>query len=61
MQVIKSIEVGVLTVIMSIGIIALIAEVTQFEEVAKIIVIPSLCLLLILTGYTILKGSYHAN
>ncbi len=52
---------GVLSVIMLIGIFALVTELTEFEEIAKIIVIPSLSLLIIITGYTILKTSYGAR
>ena len=59
MQVLRPIELGVLTVIMIIGVAALITELTQFEEVAKVIVIPSLCSLVIVTGYTIFKRSYQ--
>ena len=42
---------------MLIGIIALTTELTQYEEIAKIIVIPSLALLII-AAYTIFKVAY---
>jgi len=61
MQVLRPIKMGVLSVIMLIGIFALVTELTEFEEIAKIIVIPSLSLLIIITGYTILKTSYGAR
>jgi hypothetical protein len=40
---------------MLVGIIALIAEVIEYEEIAKVIVIPSLVLLIALSAYTIAK------
>ena len=48
-QILKPIELGTLTIIILIGVIALSAEATQNEEVAKIIVIPSLTLLIIVS------------
>ena len=56
-QLLKPIELGALTGIMLIGIIALVTELTQFEEVAKLVVIPSLVLLIIVTAYTMFKTS----
>jgi len=41
-----------------IGIIALTTELTQYEEIAKIIVIPSLVLLIIVAGYAIFNAAY---
>jgi hypothetical protein len=40
-QVQRPLEVGILSTIMLIGIIALTAELTEYEEIAKIVVIPS--------------------
>jgi hypothetical protein len=57
-QVLKRVELGVLTIILLIGIIALATELTQYEEIAKVVVIPSLMLLIIVTLYELLKGSY---
>jgi len=53
MQVLKPVKVSLLLVILSIGIIALGTELTQYEEIAKVVVIPSLVLLIIVTGYAI--------
>jgi hypothetical protein len=60
-QVLKPLEVGVLSIIMIIGIIALTTELTEYEEVAKIVVIPSMVLLIIVTGYAIFKTAYHTG
>ena len=57
-QVLKPLEVGLLTIIMLIGIIALLTELTEYEEVAKTVVIPSLVLLIIISGYAIFKTTY---
>jgi hypothetical protein len=57
-QMLKPVEMGVLTVIMLIGIVALTTELAEREEIAKIIVIPSMALLIIVTGYAILKTAY---
>jgi hypothetical protein len=56
-QLLKPLELGILTIIMTIGIIALTTELTQYEEIAKMIVIPSLALLIIVTGYAIFKSA----
>ena len=61
MQVLKSVEIGALSVIMLIGIIALTTELIENEEIAKLIVIPSLILLIILTGYEMFRRSYRRN
>jgi hypothetical protein len=53
MQVLKPIRVGILIIILCIGIIALGTELTQYEEIAKVVVIPSLVLLIVVTGYAI--------
>jgi hypothetical protein len=58
LQVLKPLELGVLTIIMLIGIVALTTELTQYEEIAKIVVIPSLGMLIIVAGYVILKTMY---
>jgi hypothetical protein len=57
-QVLKRLELGVLSMIMLIGIIALTTELTQYEEIAKLVVIPSLGLLIIVTGYAISKAAF---
>lgn len=57
-QLVKSTEIGVLTMIMLIGIIALTTEITEYEEIAKIVVIPSLVLLIIVSGYVMFKTAY---
>ena len=58
-QVLKPLELGVLSIIMLIGILALATELTHYEEVAKIIVIPSLILLIIVAGYGMFKTTYN--
>jgi hypothetical protein len=55
MQVLKPVGLGLLTAIMLIGIIALTTELTEAEEIAKTVVIPSLILLIIVTGYAIIQ------
>jgi hypothetical protein len=57
MQVLKPLRVGILIAILSIGIIALGTELTQYEEIAKVVVIPSLVLLIIVTRYTIITNT----
>jgi hypothetical protein len=57
-QVLKPIELGALSIIILIGIVALTTELTENEEVAKIIVIPSLILLILVAGYGIFKSVY---
>jgi membrane-bound ClpP family serine protease len=57
-QVLKPVEISVLSIIMLIGIIALTTELTEYEKVAKIVVIPSMVLLIIVTGYAIFKAAY---
>jgi hypothetical protein len=56
MQVLKPVGLGLLAVIMLIGIIALITELIEAEEIAKTVVIPSLILLIIVTGYAIFQS-----
>jgi hypothetical protein len=51
MQVLKPVGVGILSIIMIIGIVALITELIEIEEIAKAVVIPSLMLLIAVTGY----------
>ena len=60
-QVLKPLEVGVFSIIMLIGIIALAMELTHYEEIAKIIVIPSLILLIVVSGYGIFKTAFVAR
>jgi predicted Na+-dependent transporter len=57
-QVLKPIEVSALTIIMLIGIIALVTELAEYEETAKVIVIPSLVLLILVAGYGMFKTLY---
>jgi len=57
MQVIRSLEVSTLGVIMLIGIVALTVELTEFEVIAKFLVVPSLVLLIVITDYSIYKIS----
>lgn len=52
-QVLRSVELGVLSIIMLIAIIALSTELVEYEEVAKFVVIPSLALLIALSAYSI--------
>jgi hypothetical protein len=59
-QVLKPIELSLLIIIMLIGIIALTTELSQYEDIAKIVVIPSLILLIAVTGYAMFKTfTYH--
>jgi ABC-type nickel/cobalt efflux system permease component RcnA len=60
MQVLKPVRIGILSIIMAIGIIALITELIEFEEIAKVVVIPSLILLISLSAYSILQ-TYRNN
>lgn len=60
-QVLKPLGVGVLSTIMLIGIIALTMELTEYEEIARIVVIPSLILLIIVTGYAIFKTAQNTK
>lgn len=54
-QVLKPIEMTVLPIIMIIGMVVLFTELMEYEEIAKIVVIPSLILLIVVTGWTMLK------
>jgi hypothetical protein len=54
-QVLKPLEFGLLSIVMLIGIVALTAELTEYEEIAKTVVVPSLILLIIVTGYALFK------
>jgi predicted Na+-dependent transporter len=58
-QVLKPVEIGVLSLIMLIGIIALATELTEYEEIAKVVVVPSLILLILVTGYALFKAGYY--
>lgn len=60
-QVLKPLGVGVLSTIMLTGIIALTMELTEYEEIARIVVIPSLILLIIVTGYAIFKTAQNTK
>jgi hypothetical protein len=57
-QVLKPVEIGLLAIIMLIGIVALVTELAEREEIAKLVVIPSMALLIIVTGYAIFKTAY---
>jgi membrane-bound ClpP family serine protease len=57
-QVLKPIELSALSIIILIGFVALTTELTENEEVAKIVVIPSLILLILVAGYGIFKTVY---
>jgi hypothetical protein len=60
-QVLKPLELGTLSIIMLIGIVALATELTQYEEIAKIVVVPSLILLILVTAYSIFRTSRHIH
>jgi hypothetical protein len=57
-QVLKPIELGVFSIIILIGIVALTTELTEYEEIAKVVVIPSLILLILVAGYGMFKSLY---
>ena len=59
MQVLKPLGVGILSVIMGLGVMALITELIEFEEIAKVIVVPSLVLLISVTGYALYQTFKH--
>jgi len=59
MQVLKPVGIGVLSIILVIGIIALSTELMEFEEVAKVIVVPSLILLIGVTAYAMFQNSKY--
>ena len=44
---------------MLIGIMVLTTELTEYEEIAKVVVIPCLILLIIVSGYTLFKTAYY--
>jgi hypothetical protein len=60
MQVLKPLGLSLLSVIMIIGIVALTTELIEMEEVAKTVVIPSLTLLIAVTGYAMYQ-TYTQN
>jgi hypothetical protein len=59
MQVLKPVGIGVLSIIMVIGIIALSTELLELEELAKVIVVPSLILLIGVTAYAMFQNSKY--
>lgn len=59
--VLKPVEISVLSIIMLIGIVALTTELTSYEEIAKIVVIPSMILLIVVTAYAIFKTAYSQH
>ena len=56
MQILRPVEMTLLSVIMIVGIIALSVELVEYEEIAKVIVIPSLVLLIVVSGYAMIKA-----
>jgi len=50
-------ELGVLSIILLIGVLALTAELTEYEEIAKLVVVPSLVLIIAITSYAMWKSS----
>ena len=56
-QLLKPLKLGVFTIITMIGIVALLAELTEYENIAKLVVIPSLLLLIIVSTYSMWKTS----
>jgi len=56
MQILRPAEISLLSVIMIIGVIALSVELIEYEEIAKVIVIPSLVLLIGVSGYAMVKA-----
>jgi len=59
-QILKPLGLSILSVIMIIGIVALVTELIEMEEVAKTVVIPSLILLIAVTGYAMYQ-TYTRN
>jgi hypothetical protein len=59
-QILKPLGLSILSVIMIIGIVALATELIEMEEVAKTVVIPSLILLIAVTGYAMYQ-TYTRN
>jgi hypothetical protein len=57
MQVVKPLGMGIFAIIMVIGIVALITELIEFEEIAKVIVIPSLVLLISVSAYSLIQAN----
>jgi len=60
MQVLRPVGIIALSIIMLIGILALITELMEVEEIAKVVVVPSLILLIAVTGYCMFQ-SYKIN
>jgi uncharacterized membrane-anchored protein len=59
-QILKPLGLSILAVVMIIGIVALATELIEMEEVAKTVVIPSLILLIAVTGYAMYQ-TYTRN
>jgi hypothetical protein len=59
MQVLKPVGLGILSIIMIIGILALTTELVEMEEIAKTVVIPSLILLIGVTAYAMFQTSKY--
>lgn len=56
MQVLRPVGIIALGIIMLIGILALITELMEVEEVAKIVVVPSLIFLIGVTAYCMFQN-----
>jgi hypothetical protein len=54
-QILKPIKLSIMSVILIISLIALYTELTEYEEIAKSVVIPALVLLSIVSGYLMFK------
>jgi len=57
-QILKPMKISIFAFILLIGAMALVTELSQNEEIAKIIVIPSLVLLILVSGYAIFKTMF---
>lgn len=59
MQVLRPVSIGVLSIIMIIGIVALSTVLMELRELAKVIVVPSLILLIGVTAYAMFPNSKY--
>lgn len=55
LQLMKPVKLGIFTLIIIIGVLALVAELTEYENIAKLVVVPSLVLLIAVSTYAMLK------
>ena len=53
----QSIKISIFSIMMLIGLIALTTELTQYEEIAKLVVVPSIIMLIGLCIYSMFKSS----